>query len=201
MPQRIPIRFIIFDLGGVVMHGGYLDFLKHYCLKCLTPLGHKTILRLEREVNLGNITENEFYREIERVFGVHLKPKQMHDIIVKKMQTDKALIHLIPKLRRAKIALFTNSLGEMATEVLRLRQIPTRKLFTKVFVSSRLHMAKPDQSAYRFVLHKLRARPRETLIVDDRAENIRGEKKIGMQGIVYKNARQFQRALKKYSLI
>lgn len=201
MARRQPIKAIIFDLGGVVMHGGYLDFLKHYCLRCLTPLGKKTILRLEREVNLGDITETEFYREIRTIFGVHLRPKQMHDLIVKKMKTDKALVHLIPQLRREKIALFTNSLGHMATEVLRLRHVPARKLFTRVFVSTKMHMVKPDQKAYRYVLRKLRVHPREALMVDDRLENIRGARKIGMQGVVYKNSRQFRKALKKFDLI
>ena len=193
------IKFIIFDLGGVVVHGGYLDFLRDYCAPCLTRVGHKKILDLEREVNLGLITESEFYREIGKIFGVHLKPKQMHEIIVKGMKRDRALLKFIRHIKGPKVAMFSNSIGHMATEVLRRRRIPARKLFKKVFVSTNMHMIKPDATAYRFVLRKLQAKPRETLLVDDRRENISGAIKIGMQGIIYRNSRQFLRELKKYS--
>lgn len=199
MPLQKPkIKAIIFDLGGVLVHGGYLDFLKHYCQACFTPLGKKEMTLLERKANLGELTETEFYREIKRLFGVHITPKKMHELIVSKMQTDKALMHLLPKLKQTKLALFSNSLGDMAVDVLRLRSIPTKKLFSKVFISSRLHIAKPDAKAYNFVLKKLKVKAGESVMVDDREENIRGARRIGMQGIIYKNSRQFRRELKKY---
>ena len=197
------IKAIIFDLGGVVAHGGYLDFIRHYCLKCMTPQGKREIIELERIVNLGLITERQFYLNLERLFGVHLKPRQMHELIVKRMTADKALLKVIKKLKLkpAKIAMFTNSIGHMARDVLKRRHIPARKLFTRVFDSSQLHMVKPDAVAYRYVVHKLEVKPREALMVDDRTANITGAKKIGMHGIVYKNSRQFQTALKKYVLV
>lgn len=201
MAKHIPVKLVIFDLGGVIMHGGYLDFLKHYCLKCMTPMGKKEMFRLEREVNLGYITENQFYSKIRKIFDVHLSPREMHDLIVKKMQRDRGLIHMIPKLKKAKVALFSNSIGHMAPDVLRLRRLPIRKLFTRVFISSQMHMVKPDALAYRFVLRKMRVKPRQALMVDDRLENIRGARKIGMQGIVYKNSRQFRKAMQKYELV
>src|SRR3989338_6696737 len=105
MPKK-KIKAIIFDLGGVVAHGGYLGFIKHYCAECFTPAGKKKILQLERQGNLGDISETEFSREIDKVFGVHLKPKQIHNQIVKHMKADKGLVRMIPKLKKAKVALF-----------------------------------------------------------------------------------------------
>lgn len=199
--MKSKIKAVIFDLGGVVAHGGYLDFVRHYCHKCLTPLGKKKLAELERQVNLGLITEAKFYREIEKVFGVYLTAHQMHELIVRKMKTDKRLVHFIPKLKPAKIAMFTNSIGHMAREVLRRRRIPTKKLFTQVFDSSQMHLVKPDAVAYRYVLRKLRVKPHEALMVDDRLDNIRGARKVGMKGIVYKDSHQFRKALKKYDLV
>src|SRR3989344_7967611 len=148
------IKAVIFDLGGVVAHGVYLDFLRHYCHKCLTSLGKERLADLERQVNMGLITENKFYREIEKVFGVNLTPRQMHEMIVRKMKADKRLVRFIPKLKKAKVAMFTNSIGHMAREVLRRRRIPTKKLFMQIFDSSQLHLVKPDSVAYRYVLRK-----------------------------------------------
>lgn len=191
------IKAVVFDLGGVIMSGGYLPFLHHYCLKCLTPQGKKKIDSLEHEVNLGTITEIQFYKEITKVFGVHLTPKQMHNEIVKKMQVDKKLIEYIPKIQKAKIALFSNSIGHMAVDVLHKRGVPIRKTFDKLFISSKIHMAKPDSEAYKYVIKNLKIRPKEAVMVDDRKENIDAAKKIGMQGIIYKSATQFKRELAK----
>src|SRR3989338_3015961 len=182
------IKAVIFDLGGVVAHGGYLNFIHHYVKKALTLGGHKKLDALERLVNQVLITETQFYRDIDKTFDVHFTPKQIHEMVVSKMKADKSLIHFIPKLKKAKVAMFTNSIGHMAREVMKKRRIPVRKLFTQVFDSSKLHLIKPDAGAYRFVLHKLKVKPHEALMVDDRAANIRGAQKIGMYGIVYKNS-------------
>jgi putative hydrolase of the HAD superfamily len=196
-PEKL-IKAVIFDLGGVIMSGGYLAFLHHYCLKCLTPIGKKKIEDLEHQVNLGNITEQQFYRSIRQVFGVHLTPKQMHQKIVGKMQTNKSLIKFIPHLKKAKVALFTNSIGHMAIDVLHKRGVPVRKTFDKLFISSKIHLAKPDAESYQYVVKKFKIKPAQALMVDDRLENIVAAKKIGMQGIVFKNTAQFKRELAKY---
>lgn len=192
------IRAIIFDLGGVVVHGGYLDFLRHFCSQCMTPDGKKHVAWLERQANLGNLTETQFLKLLRRAFGLHLSLSHMHNLIVGHMKTDKGLVHLIPKLKKAKIALFSNSLGNMAADVLHSRHLNSHRLFKRVFISSRLHLAKPDQKAYRYILQNLKVKPGEALMVDDRPVNVRGAKKSGMQGVVYKNSAQFRKAIKKY---
>lgn len=199
-PKKIQIKAIIFDLGGVVVHGGFLPFIHRYCKACLTEEGMQALKDLERELNLGKITDKQFYTRMRKVFGVHLTPKQMHDYLVEKMKTDRTLVKLIPKLHPSKLALFTNSLGHITTEVLRRRSIPTKKLFDKVFISGQLHMVKPDHKTYNYILKKLKVKPDETLMVDDRLSNIKGAREIGMHGIVYRSATQFKKALKKFEL-
>lgn len=198
MKSKRKIRAVIFDLGGVVVHAGYLDFIKHFCLKCLTSAGRRKIGELERLANLGKMSEQEFYRRIRKVFDVKLSERQMHDLIVKEMRADKDLVKFIPKLKPAKLALFTNSIGHMAAEVIMSRRIPVKKLFDRVFLSNVLHLAKPDQKAYWYILRKLKVRPAEALLVDDRPGNIRAARLLGMAGIVYKNFGEFRRILKKY---
>jgi HAD superfamily hydrolase (TIGR01509 family) len=195
------IKSIIFDLGGVIVHGGYLGFIKHYCAECFTPSGKKKILALEREVNLAQISEAEFYRQIEKIFQVHMKPRQMHQQIVNAMQTNRSLISLIPKLKPAKIALFSNSLGHIAVEVLKRRRLSGKKFFDRIFLSTKMHLAKPDKAAYEYVLKQMKMKPQETVMVDDRAENIGPARKLGIHGILFKNTAQFARELKKYDLV
>ncbi len=195
------LKAIIFDLGGVVATGGYLGFIKHYCAECFTPAGKKKIFELERQVNLAEITENQFYKEIDRIFGVHMKPSVMHRQIVSHMKADQGLKHMIPKLKKAKIALFSNSLGNMAMEVLKKRHLTSKKFFDRIFLSTKMHLSKPDKEAYRYVLKKLKVKPSEAMMVDDRSENLRPAKAIGMNVILYKNSKQFGKEIKKYQLV
>lgn len=201
MSKRSKIKAVIFDLGGVVVHGGYLDFINHYCLKCLTLSGKRKILELERQVNLGNITEKQFYRALRTVFGIHLSVQEMHKIIMNRAKKNKALLKIIRKLGRRRVAIFTNSIGHMALEVLHTQKIPARKLFHRVFVSTRMHFVKPDRKAYRFVVSKLKVKPEEALMIDDRLVNIRGARASGLNTILFKNTRQFQKALRKYEFV
>ena len=116
------------------------------------------------------------------------------------MQANTALIAHIPKLKPARIALFTNSIGHMAIKVLRQRRVPIKKIFHRLFLSNRIHLAKPDPEAYRHVIKKLGAKPDEVLMVDDRPENIEAARKVGMRGIVFKDTTQFKRAIGAYEL-
>jgi HAD superfamily hydrolase (TIGR01509 family) len=194
------IKALVFDLGGVITHGGYLDFVHHYVGRNLSPAAKKRIEQLEHQVNLATISEAEFYGKVQKEFKVHLTPKQMHNYIVKHMQTNKALIKYIPHLKKAKVALFTNSIGHISTEMLKLRHLEGKRIFDKVFLSNIMHLAKPSQSSYHFVISHLKVKPSEALMVDDRKENIDAAKKAGMQGIAFKNVGQFKKELKKYQL-
>lgn len=182
------------------MHGGYLDFIHQYLGKHLSKETKQRIEFLEHQVNLGKFSETEFYRHIEKEFAVHLTPKQMHEKIIKKMQANKSLVTYIPKLKKAKIALFSNSIGHMAIETLKIRHLAGKKIFDKIFLSNSMHLAKPTGRSYAYVTKHLKVKPHEALMVDDRKENIDAAKKAGMQGVVFKNTVQFKKELKKYQL-
>lgn len=201
MIKKPKIKAIIFDLGGVVMHGGFRPFINRYCAECLTKEGKKKIVELERELNMGNISADQFYDDLQELFDVHLTDKEIHDFIVDSMTKDEQLIEMIPKLKSKKVALFSNTLGKITADVLSRQKLNVDQMFDEVFMSGDIHLVKPDENAYHYVLDTLKVEPHETLMVDDRANNIQGAKKIGMQGIVYKNANQFKRALSRYELV
>lgn len=182
------------------MHGGYLDFIHHYLGKHIPKKTKKRIEQLEHQVNLGSITERQFYVHIQEEFGVYATPQQMHERIVKKMKTNKSLVAFIPKIKKSKVALFSNSIGHMAIETLHARHLDGKKVFDKVFLSNDMHLAKPSKSSYEYVVQHLKVKPYEALMVDDRVENIVAAKKAGLQGIVFKTTAEFKKDLKKYTL-
>lgn len=195
------IKVLIFDLGGVVAHGGYLPFIKEYCLKCLTPEGKQKIDQLERRVNLGEITETEFYEAIKQVFDVDMSPQQMHQIIIDRMKLDKDLVNFIPTIEKGKVVLFSNSIGNMAAEVIKHEGLDNTKFFDEVFFSNTMHLAKPDKEAYEYVVKNLHVQPQEALMIDDRPQNIEQARAVGMHGIVYTDTAQLKKDLQQYNLV
>jgi HAD superfamily hydrolase (TIGR01509 family) len=89
----------------------------------------------------------------------------------------------------------------MAVDVLKARHVPVKKVFSKVFISSKMHLAKPDPAGYRYVSTHMKMKPSEILMIDDRLENVKAAKKFGMQGIVFKDTAQLKRAIKMYDLV
>jgi HAD superfamily hydrolase (TIGR01509 family) len=199
--QKMKIKSIIFDLGGVVVHSGYLAFLRHYIGSRFSKEMRKKILLLEHQVNLGKITENQFYGHLQKEFHVHITPKQMHEKIVESMKANKSLLSYIDSLKKSKVAMFSNTLGSVAQDTFKSQKIPVKKLFGKVFQSHILHVAKPTYKGYHFILENLKVKPHEALMVDDRRENIVGARKAGLNAIHFKNTDQFKKALKKYELV
>lgn len=201
MKSKPQLKAVIFDLGGVILHGGYLDFIHQYLGEHLSATTKKSIEFLEHQVNLGKITETQFYKQIEKKFAVHLKPKQMHSRIVEKMTTNRSLVKFIPHIKPAKVAIFSNSIGHLHMEVLKRRHLAGRKLFRKKFFSSVMHLAKPTGASYQYVVKHLKVKPDQALMVDDRPANIAAAKKSGLQGLVFKNTTQFKRDLRKFELV
>ena len=56
-------------------------------------------------------------------------------------------------------------------------------------------MIKPEAEIYQRLFNKFNLKPEECLFADDRAENIEGGRRVGMEGIVFTDARQYEREL------
>lgn len=57
--------------------------------------------------------------------------------------------------------------------------------FDGIVVSSDIHMIKPDEKIYRYLLEKYELQPKECLFIDDRLENVWAAQKVGMEAVCY----------------
>jgi putative hydrolase of the HAD superfamily len=53
------------------------------------------------------------------------------------------------------------------------------ELFDKAYFSFDLHLAKPDPDIYEFVMYQHKLKPEETLLIDDRPDNIEAARSLG----------------------
>ena len=70
--------------------------------------------------------------------------------------------------------------------------------FTGYVVSCDIHMLKPNEEIYRYLLDKYKLKAEECLFIDDLEANIEGAKKVGIKGEVFKQ--NYDEIIKKYNL-
>ena len=70
--------------------------------------------------------------------------------------------------------------------------------FNGVVVSSDLHMIKPYEGIYKYILEKYKLNPEECLFIDDREENIEGARKVNIKVELFK--KNYNEIIKKYNL-
>jgi putative hydrolase of the HAD superfamily len=92
----------------------------------------------------------------------------------------------------ARLALLSNAPEPLARAIDRL---PWSQRLEQRYYSCRLGAAKPDPSAFLLVLSDLGAQPGEVLFIDDRPDNTRTARDLGMQAITFTSASALRREL------
>ena len=93
----------------------------------------------------------------------------------------------------ARLALLSNAPEPLARAI---DQLHWSRRFDHRYYSCRLGVAKPAPEAFRRVISDLGAQPGEMLFIDDRAENTRAARDLGMRTITFTSAGELDRALR-----
>ena len=93
----------------------------------------------------------------------------------------------------AQLALLSNAPEPLACAI---DQHPWSRHFDHLYYSCRLGVAKPDPEAFRLVISDLGAEPGDVLFIDDRAENTRTARDLGMRTITFTSASDLDRELR-----
>ncbi len=151
-------------------------------------------------VDDGSISSNQFLRNVIKKINSQVEIEDVKNIYYKFYDRDDQIHKFVKKLaKKYEVALLSN-FGDAYLEFDKKWQ--NKKTFgDKIFVSAYLGMKKPDKKIFQHVLKNLNIKPSEAIFVDDRAENIKAAKSLGLIGILYKNLPNFKQELKKYITI
>ncbi len=103
---------------------------------------------------------------------------------------------LIQRLRKKyKVAALTN----MGPELFNMwsRKWDFANTYDYVYYSGQYKIKKPDTKLFEIVLKDLNAQPKDTVFLDDLAENVQAAKSLGINGIVFKDAKSAEAELTK----
>ena len=200
------IKAIIFDIGGVVttgLHNSWSDILAE--MSSSAGVDTETLIasfrKFENEIHTGRMSLRDFYARTKQ--ANKYDPEEMarkHIEVYARLfgRYNQTVLDLIERLRqRYTLACFTNTEIEVA-EFHKAEGLYKR--FDYAFVSTDMHLKKPDPRSYNRVIETLGIRPEEGVFIDNNSPYVEEARKIGLKGIVFESSRQLIRELKALSV-
>ncbi len=185
------IEAIIFDLGGVIIDIDFnltLKALEKYTSHQFGEGEYLTKHPIFYEFETGKISENTFFSEIQKIFGLNATLAELK-------QAWNALLLDIPQKR---VNLLENLQNQLPTFILsntnptHLEEVENilrkqtsaatlKMLVRKPYYSFEVGKAKPERAIYEQVIEENNLKPEKTLFIDDSLRNLEGAKKVGLQ--------------------
>jgi epoxide hydrolase-like predicted phosphatase len=194
MQAAPPIRAVIFDVGGVLVHVRDVSRQRRWEERLgLAPGG------LTREVwdfpamrraILGLSAEADAWMELACLYRLHADEiRALSSDFCAGECVDTELLDFLRGLRpRFKTALLGNaSPGARAAWATRFGLCVA---VDAIIVSAEERLVKPDTRIYELAADRLGVAPRETLFVDDSADNVAGARDTGMLAIQFESCQQ-----------
>lgn len=185
----------IFDLGSVLV---YLD--KESCIEAFVKLGLKDATAfigqsgqegVYGELELGLITEDEFYSKIRAIINSSATDEEIAAAWNKMiLHTPVRLLHLILKLRSLgkKVYLLSNVNPIHIRNMMEnhFRQIEGKNInsyFDKLFLSHEMHLKKPDCRIFESVKSAINCDANRSIFFDDNLDNVEAAKSCGFNAL------------------
>ena len=192
---------IIFDFGGVVVQFNPKDFLMdHFLNKRAEEIVYELTFGSQEWQDLdrgtitreeGNATMLENAARVNRVFEVQTVIDEWPTIL----RTKESTVHTMQKLKAAGYRLYylTNIPADIMDE---LRQREWFSLFDGGIASCEVHLCKPEPAIYTTLMQTCNLAYDESIFIDDNKVNAQAAYNLGITGILYKNPKSFERALR-----
>ena len=183
------IKNIIFDMGNVL-----IDYDPEVCLDYfLEKEADRAIIRRElfegpewEQGDLGRLTDLErFYKVRERV------PERLHGALkscavdwtmcMRPVQGMKEFCDR-QKEEGRRLYVLSNASSSFYDYFPRFADF---SYFDGIVVSCDIHMIKPDERIYKYLLEKYQLLPKECFFLDDREENVEAARRTGMRAAVF----------------
>jgi FMN phosphatase YigB (HAD superfamily) len=193
------IRAVYFDLGGVIVRttdktprarlgerfGLNYDKMDRFVFECETAI----------QASLGNITEDAHWLDVTRRLGLpENEMPGLRDAFFAGDTVDWDIVNCLRTLRPThKTGLISNAWDGLRPWIVSQK---FDDAFDYMTISAEVHSGKPAPDIYLHALEKLNVRPAEAVFVDDVEKNIAACEALGMQGVLFRTAKQTLEKLK-----
>ncbi len=201
------IKYILIDFGGTFFtHGTSIAIGEFSDILGISITKATSVLRSDASplavaYRLGKINGKTFWDETKRKLRIDSKTaKRLEDVWHSCFRPNKGMKNLVKRLGE-KYQVFVIS-GNTPDRIKYLKKkYSLDKLFHGFFFSFDCGVTKPNPQFLKIVLKKLKAEPQQCLLIDDSKEFNGVAKRLGIKGIVFKNAAQLTRDLRRQGIL
>lgn len=195
------IKNLIFDFGKVLVDYDFEKFFRQHipdpirCREFSTLLNTDEMLeRFDRELIPIEETIEELKAEHPHFKKeISIFSERYPEIVTGEME---GMYQLLSRLKEEGYRLY--GLTNWCTKVyVTMKQYDIFNLLDGYVISSEEHQVKPEPEIYQCLLDRYNLNADECVFTDDKAVNIVGAEKLGIRGIVFKDAWQFETELKR----
>ncbi|MFE3857263.1 HAD family hydrolase [Streptomyces griseorubiginosus] len=183
-------RIVLFDLFGVIARHQRPDALEKMAARCGAAADAFTSAYWTHRppYDAGWQTAPAYWTDVLRALARPADADTIEELRLTDIDSwsrvDDRMVAYVRGLRdRARVALLSNIPADHADAFLAAQ--PWLHDLDHVAFSGRIGAAKPDPAAFRTCVGALRAAPADFLFVDDREENVRAARAVGMDGHVF----------------
>jgi len=190
------IKAFIFDLGGVLVELDFTPFINDIILQ--SPLFDSNPIDLLNKFwketssfDLGYMSEEDFYElSCDFLRIENISQEKFIDAFNSVISSSNfELINHIKKLKRSgnyKIVILSN-VNPTHWEYGKNKKWNFLHFFDDLLLSFKLHMIKPDLEIFKHTINICSCKPEEIIYTDDRLENVKAARKLGINTIHYSN--------------
>ena len=195
------IKNLIFDFGKVLVDYDFVSFFSKYIpdaerCKAFTPVIYNERLQLlldreERpfdEIMEDIVNENKEYEKEIRFFI-----ERYPELVTKEIDGMGDLLRRL-KAEGYKLYGLTNWCSKVHITI---SQFDIFTLLDGWVISSEEKVVKPEPEIYQRLFDRYGLEPSECVFTDDREENIEGARRMGMDGIVFVDGKQYEEELRR----
>ncbi len=180
----MPIKNLIFDLGGVLYEIDYQKVTDK--LQALSPNIHFSQLKQDTifdDFEIGKITPQQFRDGIRKL----TQKLDLSDIQIDEIWNSMLIglfpnrVELIHKLSQKYPIVLLSNANQIHYDFIAKECKPLFEPMKKIFFSFEIGMRKPHPETFQFVLQQMQFKPEETLFIEDTILHIEGAKAVGIQ--------------------
>ncbi|MBN2364648.1 MAG: HAD family phosphatase [Calditrichaeota bacterium] len=198
------IRYVIFDLGNVLIHIHPHEVIAEFTRRCNLPtekIQRFYLSELHMNFMEGKHNGKEFYSLMMDTFPCDLSNSEFINIWNRVIGEPKDGIDQLVQELKSEYTLCICSNTDIWHWQKVLKTVDFIRDFTHYFLSFELKYGKPNPVVYKHVLDTLSAAGDECVFIDDIAENIEAAQEFGIQGIVAEDPLEIRKKLSEIRII
>ena len=200
-----PIEAVVFDIGGVLLDWNprYLyrqlfedeEEMERFLAEICTLEWHEAHDRGKPfDVSCAELAaQHPEYAEQIRAWG-----QRSEEMVAGPLE---GTVEILRRLKADGLLCYALTNMETETFPLRVERFPFMSWFDGVVVSAFEGVIKPDPEIFRRLIERFNLNPEATLFVDDAQRNVDAARQFGIQAVLFRSPREFERLLSELGLL